>query len=105
VALASRPAEDAAGGAVAAASVAAGVASAGVVPPAGGAPTAPAVPAAAAVPRSWRDRWSAGDRATLVLLFGCLALIAAAPLVTAQTWGEARATLAKELHPFPQKQD
>jgi hypothetical protein len=52
-------------------------------------------------PRSWREPWTAGDRFTLGLAFGCVALMAIAPMVTDHTWHGALMALLSELQPFP----
>jgi hypothetical protein len=54
-------------------------------------------------PRSWREPWTTGDRFTLGLAFGCVALMAIAPMVTDHTWHGALAALLSELQPFPAK--
>lgn len=51
----------------------------------------------------WLDRaqWGRGDYLTLGFGAGCLALVAAAPLLTGQDVSSVLVTIASEMHPFP----
>lgn len=51
----------------------------------------------------WLDRaqWGRGDYLTLGFGAGCLALVAAAPLLTGQDFNSVLVTIAAEMHPFP----
>jgi hypothetical protein len=60
-------------------------------------------PASVSGPRSWRHSWTFGDRATVALGAGCLALIALAPVLTPHDLPGVTLALLEQLHPFPSR--
>lgn len=60
-----------------------------------------AAPAGGVPVVGWRDSWTLGDRATLAMGVGCMALIALAPVFTPHDWTGAMNALLTELRPFP----